>query len=106
MGRTYRIRPCAIIDCPRASLATINTLREGAAPARAEAQERESVATVSHVTSIGCRPACTVFGVAVASPSRTKPARSPTVKPCARMVGSVTPCGLPARISSARRWSA
>jgi hypothetical protein len=36
-------------------------------------------------------PACTISGVATANPLRTRLARSPTVKPCARRIGSVHP---------------
>jgi YVTN family beta-propeller protein len=50
-------------------------------------------------------PAFTVSGFAVAKPARKILASSLTVNPCARNVPSVHPCGLPARISSARRCS-
>jgi hypothetical protein len=44
----------------------------------------------------------------IGAPSRLadQPASSLTVNQCARNVSSVHPCGLPARISSARNWSA
>ena len=81
---------------------------ERGTPRLLRAGERPPPASVirTRTTSIGCRPACTVFGVAVASPSRTKPAIISTVKPCARVTDSVTPCGLRPSMSSARRWSA
>jgi hypothetical protein len=50
-------------------------------------------------------PAFTISGLATASPARTILVSSLTVHPCARNVPSVHPCGLPARISSARRCS-
>jgi hypothetical protein len=50
----------------------------------------------TRTTSIGRLPACTASGVAVANPSRTRTVNVSVVKPCASMIASVTPSGLPA----------
>jgi hypothetical protein len=61
---------------------------------------------VSQVTLIGRTPACTVPGLAVASPSSTKRPNIPIVKPCANKTDSVHPAGERASIRSARFCSA
>jgi hypothetical protein len=56
----------------------------------------------TRTTSIGRLAACTVSGVAVANPLRTRTVSISIVKPCANMITSVQPCGDPAISLSAR----
>jgi hypothetical protein len=59
----------------------------------------------TRTTSIGRLPACTISGVAVANPSRTRTINISIVKPCANKIASVQPRDKPASNLSAR-WSA
>jgi hypothetical protein len=86
--------------------AVIESIRAGVAPDHHAGACRPPSVIVGR-SMLSVRPAAfmMISGFAAANPARTMLASSLTVNPCARSISSVHPCGLPARISSARRYS-
>jgi hypothetical protein len=85
----------------RSMRALTSTASPCALPHHAPTIARPISVIASRTTPSVLRPACTISGVATANPLRTRLASSPTVKPCARRIGSVHPFGDPASIFSA-----